>query len=59
MELVPVRLLADVFEAFAPMTARGGATIAPQLATETLAATRSRSDRLQLGLALRSWSSRR
>ena len=53
MELVPVRLLADVFETFAPMT-REESTRRAELATETLAATRSRSERLQLGLALRS-----
>ena len=53
MELVPTRLLADVFETFAPMT-RNDAVRRAQLAAETLAATRSRSDRLQLGLALRS-----
>jgi long-chain-alcohol oxidase len=53
MELVPVRLLADVFETFAPMT-REESIRRAELATETLAATRSRSERLQLGLALRS-----
>ena len=53
MQLVPVRLLADVFEAFAPMS-RHEAVRRAELAAETLAATRSRSDRLQLGLALRS-----
>lgn len=48
-----MRLLADAFEALAPMT-REEAERRAALAAETLAATRSRSDRLQLGLALRS-----
>ena len=53
MELVPIGLLADVVETFAPMT-RDEAMRRAGLALETLTATRSRSDLLQLGLALRS-----
>ena len=53
MDLVPVGLLADTFETFAPMT-REEAVRRAKLAADTLAATQSRSNRLQLGLALRS-----
>ena len=53
MELVPVRQLARVFETLAPMTSEEAGRRAG-LAIETLAATSSRADRLQLGLALRS-----
>ena len=53
MELVPVRQLARVFETLAPMTSEEAGRRA-ELAIETLAATSSRADRLQLGLALRS-----
>jgi choline dehydrogenase-like flavoprotein len=52
MALVPVDRLAEVFETFAPMT-RDDALRRARLAVETLDATTSRSDRLQLGLALR------
>lgn len=53
MALIPIDLLATVFETFAPMR-REEALRRASLAAETLAATRSRADQLQLGLALRS-----
>jgi choline dehydrogenase-like flavoprotein len=51
MALVPVQRLAEVFETLAPMT-RDDALRRARLAIETLDATTSRADRLQLGLAL-------
>lgn len=53
MELVPVDRLADVFETITPM-GRDDARRLARLAVDTLEATTSRSDQLQLGLALRS-----
>ena len=51
MALVPVQRLADVFETLLPMT-REDALRRAALAVETLDATTTRSERLQLGLAL-------
>jgi choline dehydrogenase-like flavoprotein len=52
MPLIPIGLLATVFETFAPMS-RAEAMRRANLAIETLDATQSRTDRLGLGIALR------